>query len=129
MDTADAIRSLGALAQETRLQAFRTLVQAGPAGCPAGTLADALGVPPTTLSFHLSQLANAGLVTARRDGRSILYAADFDRMNALIGFMTENCCGGTPSSAGLPLCAPAPAAANATSSPDEASASPCRPKT
>lgn len=90
------IRALGALAQEHRLAAFRLLVQAGAGGIPAGVLADRLGVPPSSMSFHLAQLANAGLVSQRRESRSILYSADYSAMSALMGYLTENCCGGTP---------------------------------
>jgi DNA-binding transcriptional ArsR family regulator len=90
------IRSLGALSQEHRLAAFRLLVQAGAEGIPAGMLADRLGVLPSSMSFHLAQLANAGLVTQRRESRSIIYAADYGAMNALMGYLTENCCGGGP---------------------------------
>lgn len=93
MDRQSAVQALGALAQETRLVAYRLLVQAGPSGCPAGALAEALAVPATTLSFHLAQLVSAGLVVPQRKGRSILYSADFSRMNALLAFLTENCCG------------------------------------
>ena len=93
-----AIRALGALAQEHRLAVYRLLVQAGPDGMPAGALAEALGVPASSMSFHLAQLANAGLVTQRRQSRSIIYAADYAAMNALMAFMTENCCGGVPCS-------------------------------
>ena len=94
METTDAIKALGALAQETRLAIFRLLVQAGPAGRAAGTIGEQLGIPPATLSFHLTQLAGAGLVRPRQDGRFIYYSADFGAMNALVGFLTENCCGG-----------------------------------
>ena len=90
------VKALGALAQEHRLLAFRCLVQAGPLGMPAGTLAQTLGVPPSSMSFHLAQLTHAGLVTQRRNGRSIIYAADFETMNDLMGYLTENCCGGAP---------------------------------
>jgi len=100
MKSKDAVAALGALAQETRLAAFRALVEAGPRGLAAGALAAKLDVPPPTLSFHLTALANAGLVTATRDGRSIVYAADFAAINGLVGFLTENCCGGAS-------CAPA----------------------
>jgi DNA-binding transcriptional ArsR family regulator len=93
----DAVGALGALAQETRLAIFRLLVQAGPEGLPAGAIAERLGVAPPTLSFHLSQLSNAGLVTSVRQSRSIVYAPDFDAMRGLVGFLTENCCGGDPS--------------------------------
>ncbi|MFY7836140.1 MAG: ArsR/SmtB family transcription factor [Novosphingobium sp.] len=99
MDSPNVVRALGALAQEHRLAAYRLLVQAGPDGLAAGALADALGIAPSSLSFHIAQLANAGLVTQRRNGRSILYAADFAAMGALMGFLTENCCGGA-------VCAP-----------------------
>ena len=98
----DVIGALGALAQATRLGAFRALVAAGPNGLAAGDLARALDVPPPTLSFHLRDLENAGLVASTREGRSIRYTADFDAMNSLVGFLTENCCGGNPA-----LCVPA----------------------
>jgi DNA-binding transcriptional ArsR family regulator len=94
METIDAIRALGALAQETRLAIYRLLVQAGPEGRAAGTIGATLGIPPATLSFHLAQLAGAGLVRPRQEGRFIYYSADFGSMNALVGFLTENCCGG-----------------------------------
>lgn len=100
MDSPNVVRALGALAQEHRLAAYRLLVQAGPEGLAAGALAEALEIAPSSLSFHIAQLANAGLVTQRRNGRSILYAADFAAMGALMGFLTENCCGGA-------VCAPA----------------------
>ena len=96
MDSAAAIAALGALAQEHRLAAFRLLVQAGEQGLAAGALAEQLGVPPSSLSFHLAQLANAGLVTQRRESRSIIYTADYGAMNGLMGYLTENCCGGVP---------------------------------
>jgi len=96
MEASQIVRALGALAQEHRLAVFRLLVQAGPRGLPAGVLADALAVPASSMSFHLAQLANAGLVTQKRQSRSIIYAADFAAMNTLMAFMTENCCGGLP---------------------------------
>lgn len=86
------MKALAALAHDTRLELFRRLVRAGPDGLPAGTLAEALRVKPNTLSFHLSHLANAGLVTARREGRSIIYSAAFDRMDGLVGYLTSHCC-------------------------------------
>ena len=98
MEAPIVVRALGALAQEHRLAVYRLLVQAGPDGMPAGALAEALGVPASSMSFHLAQLANAGLVTQRRQSRSIIYAADFAAMNALMAYMTENCCGGVPCS-------------------------------
>lgn len=89
------VRALGALAQESRLAIYRALVQAGPAGLPAGEIRDLVGIPGTTLSFHLAQLSNAALVHAKRQGRSLIYAADFGTMQALLGFLTENCCQGS----------------------------------
>ncbi len=100
METTDAVAALAALAQDNRLDAFRLLVQAGPDGMSAGAIAEALDLPPNTLTFHFDRLRMAGLVTVRRDGRSMIYAARFETMNALLGFLTENCCGGVS-------CAPA----------------------
>ena len=94
MQSEPVIRALSALAQEHRLAAFRLLVQAGPEGLAAGALAEALGVPPSSMSFHLAQLTNAGLITQRRQSRSLIYAADYTVMGALMGYLTENCCGG-----------------------------------
>jgi DNA-binding transcriptional ArsR family regulator len=94
MDQLNAVTKLGALAQENRLDVFRLLVEAGPSGLPAGAIGEQLGLPGPTLSFHLAQLKQAGLVAARREGRSLIYAADFSAMNALLAFLTENCCGG-----------------------------------
>lgn len=94
------IRALGALAQEHRLATFRLLVQAGADGMAAGALAEALGLPASSMSFHLAQLSHAGLVTQRRQSRSIIYTADYSAMGALMGYLTENCCGGSS-------CAPA----------------------
>ena len=96
MESNAVIRTLGALAQEHRLSAFRLLVQAGEAGLPAGIIADRIGLEPSSLSFHLAQLSNAGLVTQHRQSRSIIYKADYGAMNALIGYLTDNCCGGVP---------------------------------
>ena len=98
-----AIDALAALAQEKRLGAFRLLVEAGPAGLPAGRIGEELGLPPATLSFHLAHLARAGLVKSRQDGRFVIYNADFASMNQLVGYLTENCCGRrscTPSTKG-----------------------------
>lgn len=100
-ESARVVRALGALAQEHRLAAYRQLVQAGPEGMAAGVLAQRLGLAASSLSFHLAQLVHADLIVARRQGRSIVYSADFTAMNALMGFLTENCCGGVS-------CAPAP---------------------
>ena len=96
MELNDAIGALGALAQETRLMAFRLLVRAGPAGVPAGQIARALDIPAATMSFHLAHLARAGLISPRRDGRSIIYAADFAGMRGLIDYLSEDCCAGWP---------------------------------
>jgi len=92
MDAKRTVAALGALAQQSRLEVFRLLVRRGPAGLAAGEISERVGVPPTTLSFHLAQLSRAGLVTSRRQGRSILYAADYGAMQDLMGFLTENCC-------------------------------------
>jgi DNA-binding transcriptional ArsR family regulator len=94
MEKTDAVTALAALAQDSRLDVFRLLVQAGPQGMPAGAVAAALDLAPNTLTFHFDRLRTAGLVTSRREGRSIIYAAEFDRMNTLLGFLTDNCCGG-----------------------------------
>jgi DNA-binding transcriptional ArsR family regulator len=94
MKKTDAVAALAALAQDNRLDVFRLLVQAGPEGMPAGAVADALDLAPNTLSFHFDRLRMAGLVSVRREGRSMIYAAQFAQMNALLGFLTENCCGG-----------------------------------
>src|SRR6201996_8429746 len=96
MEKTDAVAALAALAQDNRLDVFRLLVQAGPDGLPAGGVAEALGLAPNTLTFHFDRLRAAGLVTVRREGRSMIYAAQFEQMNALLGFLTENCCGGAP---------------------------------
>ena len=98
----DAVSALAALAQANRLDAFRLLVQAGPDGLPAGEIATSLGVAPNTLTFHFDRLRAAGLVSVRRDGRQMIYAARFETMNALLSYLTDNCCGGKPDQ-----CAPA----------------------
>ena len=96
METNAAVTALAALAQETRLAIFRALVQAGPDGLPAGAVADAVGAPASTLSFHLKELANAGLVASRQEGRFIFYFAQYPAMSELVAFLTENCCQGMP---------------------------------
>jgi DNA-binding transcriptional ArsR family regulator len=111
-DAPPVIRALGALAQEHRLAAFRLLVQAGPDGLPAGSIADAIGLPSSSMSFHLAQLANAGLVTQCRRGRSIIYAAHYAAMNGLVAYLMENCCGGSQ-------CTPEPACQSPNSSAKE----------
>src|SRR5271169_4722121 len=100
------IGALGALAQETRLDIFRMLVQKGPEGLPAGEIGSRLGQPSPTMSFHLNQLRFAGLISSRRESRSIIYSANFKTMNDLIAYLTQNCCGGRPE-----LCSPAAAPA------------------
>lgn len=105
MEKTDAITALAALAQDTRLDVFRMLVQAGPEGLPAGRVGELLGLPSATLSFHLNQLKQARLITFRREGRSLIYAAEYPVMNALLHYLTENCCGGT-ATACVPACVP-----------------------
>jgi len=92
MNTNQAISALGSLAQETRLQIFRLLIRYGSEGLSAGTIATRVGVPPGTLTFHLQQLRSAGLIDQRRESRSLIYTANFKGMNALVAFLTENCC-------------------------------------
>ncbi|HVR94588.1 MAG TPA: metalloregulator ArsR/SmtB family transcription factor [Casimicrobiaceae bacterium] len=92
MESKTAVQALGALAQETRLAIFRMLVQQGPAGLSAGSIGDSLKLAPATLSFHLRELSQAGLVRARQQSRFIYYSADFSAMNALLGYLAENCC-------------------------------------
>ena len=94
METKKALQSLSALAQESRLSIFRLLVQAGPAGMAAGSIGEALDLPPATLSFHLAGLTRAGLAASRQEGRFVIYSADFASMNALVTYLTENCCQG-----------------------------------
>lgn len=100
MEMTQAVDALAALAQETRLKIYRLLVEAGRQGLPAGRIGEQLDLAPATLSFHLSHLARAGLAKSRQDGRFVIYSADFQNMNALVGYLTENCCGGR-------ACAPA----------------------
>ncbi len=103
MDNATATLRLAALAQETRLGIFRALVQAGPEGLNPGSLGEALGTAHATLSFHLKELKNAGLIKARQESRYIFYSTDFDAMNELLGFLTENCCGGNAQNCNIPM--------------------------
>lgn len=112
MRSSAAVEALGALAQEHRLALFRLLVQAGDAGMPAGAIAEALGVPNSSLSFHLAHLTRAGLIQQRRQGRSLIYTADYAAMNALVGYLMENCCGGA-------ACAPASRCGEAAAHPKE----------
>jgi ArsR family transcriptional regulator, arsenate/arsenite/antimonite-responsive transcriptional repressor len=94
MEPEAVVQSLAALAQPLRLQVFRALVVAGPRGLTPGAMSEGTGVPPNTLSFHLKELAHAGLVTQQRDGRFLIYRAEFERMNGLLAYLTENCCQG-----------------------------------
>jgi ArsR family transcriptional regulator, arsenate/arsenite/antimonite-responsive transcriptional repressor len=107
MEKIEALAALAALAQDNRLDVFRLLVQAGPDGLPAGQVAAALGLPPNTLSFHFDRLRQAGLVTVRRAGRSMIYAAQFPTMRALVDFLTKNCCAAVGAECAASTCAPA----------------------
>jgi ArsR family transcriptional regulator len=89
-----AVRALGALAQDSRLQVYRLLVQAGPEGLAASEIAQRLGIPPNTLSFHLKTLSHADLVHSRQEGRFVFYSTNYEHMSALLSFLMENCCGG-----------------------------------
>ena len=114
MKKPDAVAALAALAQDSRLDVFRLLVQAGPEGLPAGQVASKLKLAPNTLTFHFDRLRDAGLVTVRREGRSMIYATRFETMNALVQFLTENCCQGSLTGRAeecAPVAACAPAAA------------------
>ncbi len=107
MDGKQVIAGLGALAHETRLAVFRMLVERGPDGLSAGTIADRLDMPPSSLTFHLQQLSHAGLVTQRRVSRQLFYATDYTTMNGIVQYLTDNCCGG--GSLCAPVCNPAKA--------------------
>ncbi|NBB15121.1 metalloregulator ArsR/SmtB family transcription factor [Caulobacter sp. SLTY] len=107
METTDAVKRLSALAQDSRLAVFRLLVRAGPEGMAAGEIARALEITPNTLSAQLTVLANAGLTTSRRDGRSIIHAADYEGMSGLLVYLMEDCCQGRPE-----VCAPLAEAAS-----------------
>ncbi|WP_043342556.1 ArsR/SmtB family transcription factor [Belnapia moabensis] len=115
MESKQAVAALGALAQDLRLQVFRLLVEQGPDGLPAGVIAERLGIPPSSLTFHLQQLLHAGLVTQRRLGRQLFYAMVPETMNGLVAYLTEHCCGGRADCG--PACDPA-----AVSAPEGASA-------
>ena len=101
MKAENAVAALGAIAHDHRLAVYRMLVKRGPAGLPAGEIAARLELPPSSLTFHLQQLLRAGLVTQRRLGRQLIYAADYTAMNGLVAYLTENCCGGNA------ICVPA----------------------
>ena len=104
MEKTEVIAALAALAQDTRLDVFRLLVQAGPEGLAAGQIGERLRLPSATLSFHLNQLRHAGLVTFRRESRSLIYAAAYAAMNGLLAYLTENCCQGDTSACGPGVC-------------------------
>jgi ArsR family transcriptional regulator len=104
MEKQSAIAALAALAQDTRLDVFRLLVQAGAEGLPPGQISERLDLPSATLSFHLNQLRHAGLVTFRREGRSLIYVAEYDAMNGLLAYLTENCCQGDPTACSVGVC-------------------------
>lgn len=104
MDTKDTISALAALAQESRLAVFRLLVQLGPEGMAATKIGEQLGIAPSSMSFHLKELVHANLITSRHEGRFVIYSANFSTMNALIGFLTENCCGGNVCSPVVACC-------------------------
>ena len=106
METKAILTALSALAHETRLAIFRLLVETGPEGLPVGKIGERLGTPPTTLSFHLKELANADLVTMQHEGRFIYCSAHFATMNGLLAYLTENCCGS--GTAFVPCCEPTP---------------------
>ncbi|MHB1215818.1 MAG: ArsR/SmtB family transcription factor [Thiobacillus sp.] len=104
MEMKTVVTALASLAQDSRLVIFRTLVQAGPAGLAAGRISELTGIAPSSLSFHLKELSHADMVRSQQAGRFVIYTANFATMNALLGFLTENCCGGNPCS---PVCSPA----------------------
>mgnify|MGYP003365071032 CR=1 FL=1 len=106
MDTKSTIVALAALAQESRLAIFRLLIQLGPEGLAATKIGAELGIAPSSMSFHLKELAHADLITARQDGRYVIYSANFKAMNQVIGFLTENCCGGNVCTPVITCCTP-----------------------
>jgi ArsR family transcriptional regulator, arsenate/arsenite/antimonite-responsive transcriptional repressor len=104
MDNKTAVIALSALAQESRLAIYRTLVQAGPEGITPGRISEMIGIPPSSLSFHLKELTYAGLISSRQESRYVYYAANFTAMNELLGFLTENCCAGASCGVETPCC-------------------------
>jgi DNA-binding transcriptional ArsR family regulator len=112
MKTPQIVEALGALAHEHRLAVFRLLVERGPEGLPAGLIAERVGLVPSSLTFHLQNLQRAGLITRCRDSRRLFYSADFSAMNALVGYLTENCCAESGAECSV-SCAPAPPARSA----------------
>jgi ArsR family transcriptional regulator len=115
MEQTSAVAALAALAQDNRLDVFRLLVQAGPEGLAAGAVAEQLSLPPNTLSFHFDRLRNAGLVTSRREGRSLIYSARYETMNDLLSYLTRNCCAGKQGNCGPDDCSSAPSSNRKTS--------------
>lgn len=105
MESKSAVIALSALAQESRLAVFRLLVQAGPFGMAAGKISEACAIPASSLSFHLKELTYAGLISSRQESRYVIYSANFDAMNALLTFLTENCCQGSNCDMAEPCCA------------------------
>jgi ArsR family transcriptional regulator, arsenate/arsenite/antimonite-responsive transcriptional repressor len=108
METKSALAALAALSHETRLAAYRLLIEAGPQGLAVGDIADRQGLAAATLSFHLAHLRRAGLVRSRREGRTLFQCADYGAMNELIGYLTENCCGASAEACATPGCDPSP---------------------
>jgi DNA-binding transcriptional ArsR family regulator len=106
MKSTDAVASLSALAQEHRLEVFRLLVRAGRDGLPPSQIVERLNLSAPTLSFHLAQLRHAGLIQVRRDGRSLIYTANYERMNGLMEFLADNCCAGDAAQCRVPVCVP-----------------------
>lgn len=104
MENKTAVIALSALAQESRLTIFRILVKAGLEGMAAGKISETTGIPPSSLSFHLKEMAYAGLINSRQESRYIFYSANFKAMNELLGFLTENCCGGASCGVETPCC-------------------------
>ena len=117
METKDVLAALAAIAQESRLAVFRLLVQVGPEGLAASKIGEQLDIPPSSLSFHLKELSHADLVVGRQEGRFVIYSANFDTMNGLISFLTENCCAGQSCLPSVPVCAPETCGAAGTPTP------------
>lgn len=107
METLEIVKALGAIAHESRLAVFRLLIQAGPAGLPAGKLAELTELAPSSLSFHLKELVLADMVTSKQEGRFVIYSAKYETMNTVLAYLTENCCGGNPCAPVTECCPPA----------------------
>ncbi|GGI55648.1 ArsR/SmtB family transcription factor [Oxalicibacterium solurbis] len=106
MEELEIAKALSAIAHESRLAVFRHLVQAGPQGLPAGKLAELTGLAPSSLSFHLKELVMANMASSRQEGRFVIYSAKYETMNAVLAYLTENCCGGNPCTPASPACCP-----------------------